>query len=58
MDQFMVDVTDIPGVTRGDEVKLLDGDLISIYKMAELANKDVDEIVLGVSKRVPRVYVK
>ncbi|MCQ2554213.1 MAG: alanine racemase [Clostridia bacterium] len=58
MDQFMVDVTDIPEAKRGDEVKLLDGDMISIYKMAELIGRDVDEIVLGVSKRVPKVYVK
>lgn len=55
MDQFMVDVTDIPGVARGDTVTLLDEDL-SILWMAELLGVNVDEIVCGISKRVPRVY--
>ena len=55
MDQFMVDVTDIPGVKRGDTVALLDDDL-SILWMANLIGANVDEIVCGVSKRVPRVY--
>ena len=55
MDQFMVDVTDIDGVTRGDTVTLLDDDL-SILWMADLIDANVDEIVCGISKRVPRVY--
>lgn len=55
MDQFMVDVTDIEGVTRGDTVTLLD-DKLSILWMAELLDANVDEIVCGISKRVPRVY--
>lgn len=56
MDQFMVDVTDIPEAKRGMEVKLLDQENITIFKMAEIIGRDVDEIVLGVSKRVPKVY--
>ena len=56
MDQFMVDVTDIPGVTRGDKVYLLD-DHLTVPWMAELADRSIDEIVCGISKRVPRVYV-
>ena len=55
MDQFMVDVTDIPDVQRGDTVALLDDDL-SILWMANLLDANVDEIVCGISKRVPRVY--
>ena len=55
MDQMMVDVTDIPGVKRGDTVTLLD-DTLSIHWMADLIDANVDEIVCGISKRVPRVY--
>ena len=55
MDQFMVDVTDIPDVSRGDTVTLLD-DTLSILWMANLIGANVDEIVCGISKRVPRVY--
>lgn len=55
MDQFMVDVTDIPGVQRGDTVSLLD-DHVSILWMANLLDVNVDEIVCGISKRVPRIY--
>lgn len=56
MDQFMVDVTDIPGVERGDEVLLLGGEM-TIQRMADLLDANVDEIPCGVSKRVPKVYV-
>ena len=55
MDQMMVDVTDIPGVVRGDTVDLLGGPM-TILRMADLLDSNVDEIVCGVSKRVPRVY--
>lgn len=55
MDQFMVDVTDIPNVQRGDTVSLLDDD-VSILWMANLLDVNVDEIVCSISKRVPRVY--
>ena len=55
MDQFMVDVSDIPDVKRGDTVSLLD-DQVSILWMANLLDVNVDEIVCNISKRVPRVY--
>ena len=55
MDQFMVDVTDIGEVKRGDTVALLDDEL-SVLWMADLLDKNVDEIVCGISKRVPRIY--
>ena len=56
MDQFMVDVTDIPDVRRGEPVTLL-GDGITIQQMADMLDINVDEIVCGITKRVPRVYV-
>ena len=55
MDQFMVDVTDIGEVKRGDTVSLLDDEL-SVLWMADLLERNVDEIVCGISKRVPRIY--
>ena len=55
MDQCMVDVTDIPGVQRGDTVTLL-GDRLSVQWMADMLHTNVDEIVCGISKRVPRFY--
>ena len=55
MDQFMVDVTDIDDIKRGDTVTLLD-ERLSVLWMADLLNTNVDEIVCGISKRVPRIY--
>ncbi len=55
MDQFMVDVTDIGEVKRGDTVSLLD-EKLSVLWMADLLGRNVDEIVCGISKRVPRIY--
>ena len=55
MDQFMVDVTDIGTVKRGDTVALLD-EKLSVLWMADLLGRNVDEIVCGISKRVPRIY--
>lgn len=58
MDQFMVDVTEIPHVRRGERVELLNGADLSIARMADLAGVGVDEIVCGITKRVPRVYTE
>ncbi len=55
MDQFMVDVTDIDDVKRGDTVELLN-EKLSVLWMADLLDGNVDEIVCGISKRVPRIY--
>ncbi len=55
MDQFMVDVTEIENVKRGDTVTLLD-ETLSVLWMADLLNTNVDEIVCSISKRVPRIY--
>ncbi len=61
MDQFMVDVTNIPGVIEGDMVTLIgqDGDeSISIEEVANLVGSFNYELVCDIGKRVPRVYYK
>lgn len=61
MDQFMVDVTDIPDAKRGTEVTLMgkDGDeVISADTLGELSGRFSYELVCCISKRVPRVYLK
>lgn len=61
MDQFMVDVTDIPNVKEGDTVTLIghDGDeYISIEEVAKMAGSFNYELVCDIGKRVPRVYYK
>ncbi len=54
MDQFTVDVTDIPNVKMGDEVVLFGKDL-SVNDLAEKAQTIGYEIVCGITPRVPRV---
>ncbi len=59
MDQFMVDVTDIPGVQMDDPVVLMgtDGELtISAEEIAAAADSFNYEQVCSVSGRVSRVY--
>lgn len=61
MDQFMVDVTDIPAAVPGDLVTLFgqDGDaMLSVEEVSELAGSFNYEFVCDVSRRVPRVYYK
>lgn len=61
MDQFMVDVTHIEHVKMGDKVTLIgyDGEeAISVDELGELANKFNYEFVCGLSKRIPRIFVK
>ncbi len=60
MDQFMVDITDIPGVCTGDAVTLIgrDGDReITVEEVAGLSHSFNYEYVCGISSRVPRKYV-
>lgn len=59
MDQFMVDISDIPGVKPEDTVTLIgtDGDAqVSADEIAKLCGTINYEIVCGIGKRVPRVY--
>jgi len=61
MDQMMVDVTNIPGVSVGDEVTLMgrDGDeLLSAEDLAGWSGTISYEIVTGISRRVPRSYLR
>ena len=56
MDQMMVDVTAVPDVAFDDEVTLI-GDGYSADDMANLIGTIGYEIVCGISKRVPKVYI-
>ncbi len=61
MDQFMVDVTDISEVRKGDEVTLIGKDgneSISMDEMGELSGRFSYEFACDISSRVPRVYIK
>lgn len=61
MDQFMVDVTEIPEAKAGDEVTLIgrDGEeVISIEELGDLSGRFSYEFACEISKRVPRVYIR
>ena len=60
MDLTLIDVTDVAGVSRDDQVTLLgkEGELaITAEDVAELAGTISYEIACSVSNRVPRVYL-
>lgn len=56
MDQFCVDVTDIPDVAMGDKVTIF-GPGLSVEEVAAAAQTINYEIICGITKRVPRVYI-
>ena len=59
MDQFMVDVTHIPGVTVNDKVVLVGkygSEEITMEQIAAAAGSFNYEFVSGISRRVPRIY--
>ena len=61
MDQFMVDVTDIPDVKIGDEVTLIgrDGDeVITMEEVGSLSGRFNYEFVCVLGKRIPRVFYR
>ena len=61
MDQFMVDVTGIVDAAEDDEVTLIgrDGDgFISVEELAGTGGGFHYEIICGIGKRVPRVYIR
>lgn len=61
MDQFMVNVTDIEGVSVMDDVTLIgtDGEhQIPVEEIANITGTINYEIVCDISKRVPRVYIR
>lgn len=57
MDQMMVDVTDIPDVSRGDEVILL-GKELWVDEYARVAGLNRNESLCRIGRRVPRVYLR
>ena len=61
MDQFMVDVTDIPGVCVGDEVTLIGADgeeRITLEELGEKSGRFNYEFACDLGKRIPRVFCK
>lgn len=61
MDQFMVDVTDIPKASFMDQVILVGADgeeHISVEELSELSGRFPYEFVCCLSKRIPRVYTR
>jgi len=62
MDWIMLDVTGLDGVMVDDEVLLMgddqQGNSIRAEELAKWAGTIPYEILCGISKRVPRVYLK
>lgn len=61
MDQFMVDVTDIPEAAEGDTVTLVGTDgaeTITMEGVGELSGRFNYEFACDLGKRIPRVYKK
>lgn len=59
MDQFMVDVSHIDNVQRGDVVTLVGKDgsnRITVEEIADYAGSFNYEFICGIGKRIPRVY--
>ena len=56
MDQMTVDVSDIPKASFEDEVTLI-GDGYTADDMAATIGTIGYEIVCGISKRVPKIYI-
>lgn len=61
MDQFMVDVTDIPGVKFADKVTLIgtDGEEhLPVETLSDLSGRFNYEFVCDLGKRIPREYIR
>ena len=61
MDQFMVDVTDIPDVKFEDKVTLIgenEGVYLPVETLSELSGRFNYEFVCDINKRVPREYIR
>ena len=57
MDQCMVDITGIEGVNAGDPVVMMGAEGICADNLAEIVGTISYEILCGIGKRVPRIYV-
>lgn len=61
MDQFMVDVTELPDVDYGDKVTLIgfDGDeQVSIEELGDIADRFSYEFACDLGKRIPREFIR
>jgi len=61
MDQFMVDVTDIPSVKVGDWVTIIDSDHRSpagVYRLADIAGTICYEILISLHHHLKRIVVR
>lgn len=61
MDQFMVDVTEIEGVSFGDKVTMIGTDgneTITVEMLGDMSGRFNYEFICDLGKRIPRVYVK
>ena len=61
MDQLMIDVSDVPEAKSGDIVILIgeeNGDRITADDLAQIYGTSGYEVVCGISKRVPRIYIE
>ncbi len=57
MDMTMIDITDIPGVSEGDDVEVF-GRNLTLQQIAEWSGTITYEILTGISQRVKRVYLE
>jgi alanine racemase len=60
MDQLLVDLTNVPEVQLGDEAVLLGsqgGNAITAWEIADRIPTIPYELLVGMSERVPRVYI-
>ena len=61
MDQFMVDITQIPDAVTGDRVTLIGSDgqeIIRAEHLGELCGRFHYELVCDLGRRIPRVYLR
>lgn len=58
MDSFMVDLTDVPGASLGDEVIIWDNENITVEDLADRCDTINYEILCSISDRVPRKFVR
>ncbi len=59
MDQMMADITDLKGISEGDEVTLIGksgNEFITADDLAAIYGTIGYEVVCGISRRVPRIY--
>jgi alanine racemase len=61
MDQFVIDISQLPGAQQDDEVVLIGHqgeDAIQVRELADLASTIQYEIVTSLSRRIVRVYIR